>query len=930
MYRQYGINLPGAFQAMLVTRLSKGLCLIFLLTRKESNMKKFYNLSKEDILNNFDSSIENGLSLNEVKLRQNEYGYNELITEKTSSIFIKFIDQLKDFMIVVLFVAAIVSSLTGDLIEGIFIILIVLLNAILGVIQEQKAEKSLESIKKLSSPHIIVLRDNSEYEIDVKDLVVGDIVLLNAGDFVPADVRILKSNNLKVDESTLTGESVPVNKNSETLKSDNVSLGDQTNMAFMSTVVTYGTGLAIVCRIGMDTEIGKITSMLNDSKKSLTPLQKNINQLGKILALIALAITALIFVIDIVETLIIFKKLSFSEIKDSFTFAVALAVAAIPEGLPAIITVVLSLGMTNLVKQNAIMRNLPSVETLGSTNIICSDKTGTLTLNQMTITKVYTNSTLYDLNENYDKDELNKLINFSNLATDVKLRYEDNNLLKFGDPTEISLINLAINNGLDPIKIKEENERIYEFPFDSKRKLMSSINKIDNQTYAIVKGAPDVLFNLLSKYDHDGKIKDINNDYIANLNHINDELSDQALRVIAIAYKKVNESEKYIMEEIENDLTFLGLVAMIDPERDEAKDAILKCKTAGITTVMITGDHIKTAKAIAKNIGIIENDFDKAITGKELDKLNDDEFLNIIEDIKVYARVSPENKVRIVKAWQSLDKVVAMTGDGVNDAPSIKTADIGIAMGITGTEVAKDSADMILTDDNFATIVNAVGEGRGIYANIKKAIHFLLSCNIGEILVMFLGVSLGVFIFKGASFNGHILTAIQILWVNLVTDSLMAIALGLEHREPNVMEMMPRDSKKSIFSDGLAKTIILQGLMVGLLTFIAFTIGWFYYPKGDRVLSARTMAFMVLSLSQLFHAFNVRSIKYSTFKLKVNKPLIYAFITSFILQMIVMLTPGIRKIFNVGTFSFLQFIIILLLSMFQLLLMETIKYFKNK
>lgn len=881
--------------------------------------KTNYQLSVDETIKKFDTDKKLGLTNEEVLKRRELNGFNELDKAKKRNILLKFIDQLKDFMILILFAASLISIFTGDIPEGILIISIVVINAILGVFQEAKAEKALDSIQKLSSPHIIVIRDGREVNIDVKDLVIGDLVVLTAGDFMPADLRIIESVNIKVDESALTGEAVPVDKHHDVIESDNTPLGDRLNLGFMGTVITYGRGYGIVTSIGMNTEIGKIAKMLQETESEPTPLQKSINQLGKILAIIALAITGLIFAIDVIENIIINGSVSFDSIKDSFTFAVALAVAAIPEGLPAIITVVLSLGMTNLVKQKAIMRTLPSVETLGSTDIICSDKTGTLTQNVMTVQKVYVGNKLYDTNDDLKVNkDIEVLIKYGILASDVKVVKENDTFVKFGDPTELALIDLGIKYNYNPIEVNNNFERIFEYPFDSKRKLMSTINIIDGKTYLLTKGAPDVLLN---------KSNNSSNDVLK----ANEEMADSALRVLAIGYKELDSSVDYknmTAEEIENNLTFLGLVGMIDPERPEVKDAIITCKKAGIKTIMITGDHKNTAVAIAKNIGILEDD-SIAITGSELDKLSDEEFMEKLEHIRVYARVSPENKVRIVKAWRSKNMVVAMTGDGVNDAPSIKQADIGIAMGITGTEVAKGAADMILTDDNFATIVNAVGEGRTIFANIKKAIHYLLSCNVGEIFTMLLGVTIGLLIFKDSSWDTHVLTAVQILWVNLVTDSLMAIALGLEKREPNVMDQQPRDNEKSIFADGLGFKIAWQGFTIGVITFIAFAIGWYFPGTANKVVSARTMAFMVLAISQLFHAFNARSEKYSIFSLKQNKMLIYAFIVSFSLQLAVVLIPGTQKLFEVTFPTFIQWLVIFGLSLVPVLIVETQKFVRN-
>jgi len=884
----------------------------------------------------FSTNLKKGLTKSEALKRLEKYGFNKLAESKKRAFLLRLFDQLKDFMIAVLLIASLISIITGDIIEGILIILIVILNAFFGIIQESKADKSLDSIKKLASPKTLVIRDGIQLQIDSQNLVEGDLVEFEAGDYIPADLRIISSINLKIDESALTGESVSVLKDESVIKENNLALADLKNMAFMSTFVTYGKGSGIVVKTGMNTQIGKIANMIFDSEKNITPLQKNINALGKSLAIIALLITGSIFLIELIIALFS-NSLSFNGILGAFTFAVALAVAAIPEGLPAIITIILSLGMSNLVKKKAIMKTLSSVETLGSTNIICSDKTGTITQNIMNVEKLYLNNKIFNTSNINIDNHIKKLISFAVLASDVKIRRENDAYIKIGDPTEIALINLAIKYNLNPIDINYENPQIYEYPFDSNRKLMSSVNKIGDEYYLVVKGAPDIIFKKSINLNINNEILKLDDFYIDSLTTANNKMGKDALRVLAVAYKKIDKNldfRKYSADNLENELTFLGLVGMIDSERPEIESAIVKCKKAGISTIMITGDHQNTAVAIAKKVGIL-SDGDLAITGKDLDDLDDDAYLEKIEKIKVYARVSPENKVRIVNTWKKLGKIVAMTGDGVNDAPSIKNADIGIAMGITGSEVAKGAADMILTDDNFATIVDSIEEGRGIFSNIKKAIHFLLSCNVGEIIVMFLGVTIGFLLFKNETLGTtalHILSPVQLLWVNLVTDSLMALALGVEKVEDDIMDQPPRDSNKSIFADSLGKTIIFQGIMIGLLTFVAFIIGWNWkgVSKDNQLKLAGTMAFMVLSLSQLFHAFNVRSLKRSNFKMKVNKNLIYAFFISFAIQVFIVIFPFTLNLFGILRPSFMQWLIILLLSVFPLVLIEIIKLIKTK
>ncbi|HPX84759.1 MAG TPA: calcium-translocating P-type ATPase, PMCA-type [Bacilli bacterium] len=898
------------------------------------NQKAVYQMSNEELFKTLNST-NLGLTSNEAAQRLLTNGKNKLAEGKKRSLFMKFLDQFKDFMVIVLIVAAIISFTIAfiarkpeETIEGFLILAIVIINAALGVFQEAKAEKALESIKKMSSPHATVLRDGKETIIDAEDVVVGDIVLLTAGDYIPADVRILQSINLKTDESALTGEPIPIEKTSEAILKNDVPLGDRTNLGFMSTVVTYGRGQALVTSVGMNTEIGKIATLLSETEQEVTPLQKNIAQLGKILAYIALGIVSIIFIIQIVEGLIM-DNLGLDSIMEAFMQSVALAVAAIPEGLPAIITIVLALGMQNLVKRRAIMRTLPAVETLGSTSVICSDKTGTLTQNVMTITHSYLFKDVVETKTLKLSESMKTLIDFGVLCNDTKVQLTDKNeYLKIGDPTEIAMTDLAINAKLDPIKILADAPRIYELPFDSERKLMTTVHRYQGRIISITKGAPDILLSRASQLDDHGEIKPLNKAIYKDFETMNQSFADQALRVLAVGYQ-VWDSENQVIglkhDELEHNLTLLGLFGMIDPARPEVKDAIALTKQAGIITIMITGDHKNTAVAIAKELGILQKEH-LTLTGKELDAMTDEEFEQKLPQIRVYARVSPENKVRIVTAWKKTGLIVAMTGDGVNDAPSIKRADIGIAMGISGTEVAKGAADMILTDDNFATIVGAVSEGRAIFANIKKAIHFLLSCNIGEIITIFLGVTIGLILFPN-EIQLQILTAAQLLWVNLVTDSFMAIGLGLEPKEPDIMNYPPRDNSKSIFSGGLGLKIAWQGIMIGLLTFLAFIIG--YYMPGGGLRHAQTLSFMVLAISQLFHAFNVRSEHFSTFSLAKNNFLNMAFIGCLLLQLATVLVPTIaNKVFGIDDvwhWRFVDWLIVLALSVTPLVIVEMVK-----
>ncbi|MDL2292110.1 calcium-translocating P-type ATPase, PMCA-type [Acholeplasma sp. OttesenSCG-928-E16] len=917
--------------------------------------KAFYAKSNEEIKEELDSNLEIGLNDDEVKARQEKDGFNELEEGKKKPIFIKFLEQFKDFMVIVLIGAAILSLVLaiidqinyghGDFIDPILIIAIVIINAILGVAQEAKAEKAIDSIKKLSSPHAKVIRNGKDIVIDVKDIVIGDIVVLEAGDYVPADLRIIESHNLKIEEAALTGEAVPVDKISLPLEDKEIPLGDRINLGFMSTVVTYGRGKGIVTSIGMDTEIGKIATMLQTTENDSTPLQKNISKLGKTLAFLCLFIVIVIFIIRLIAAGIVDGWVNINQETwlGAIMTSVSLAVAAIPEGLPAIITIVLAIGMQNLVKKKAIVRTLPAVETLGSTSVICSDKTGTLTQNLMTVEQLYVDGTIYKVKE-IDKhsDNINKLTLYGVLCNDTKVNKENDVYLKIGDPTEIAFIDLAIALKENPIKLFADNKRIFELPFDSERKLMTTVHEFNGKRYAIIKGAPDVMFKRATSFDNDGKIiKTANFESFENANNM---MADDAMRVLAVGYKELDDAialDKLDQDTLEHDITLLGLVGMIDPARPEVFDAVKLCKKAGITTIMITGDHKNTAVAIARQLGIL-NENDLAITGAELDKMSDADFNEKLSSIKVYARVSPENKVRIVEAWRKTEVIVAMTGDGVNDAPSIKKADIGIAMGITGTEVAKGAADMILTDDNFATIVGAVEEGRTIFSNIKKAIQFLLSCNIGEILTILIGTILAISLWQYPNLN--ILTSVQLLWVNLVTDSLMGIALGMDPKEDDVMDQKPRDTRKSIFAGGMGKNIIWQGIMMGLISISTYIIGYYYSLNIHHVTEiqahgeAQVMTFMVLALTQLFHAFNLRSQTASIFSIKPNKMLVGAFVISFALQLAVVLVPGIQNAFvaegtghnGLAMPDGLEWLIIAGMSIVPVVVLEIVKIFRRR
>ena len=849
----------------------------------------WHTLIKDEVLRKLKTNEKLGLRQDEVIKRQDKYGKNKLKDKQKESIFIKFVKQFNDFMIIILIIASIVSAVISyiqgenDYIDSVIIIAIVILNAIMGVVQEAKAEKSIEALKEMTPTKAKVVRNGQTSEINAEELVPGDIIILEAGNYVPADCRIIESFNLKVEESSLTGETEPILKDENKIVKEKTSLGDMINMGFMTGIVVNGHAKAVVTQTGMNTKVGQIANMMINDESPETPIQKKLNQVGKILGLVCLFICLIIFIIGIV------KKI---EPMEMFMTSVGLAVAAIPEGLPAIVTIVLSIGVTKMAKKNSIIRKLPAVETLGSSSVICSDKTGTLTQNKMKVVEIKS--------ENPDFT-----IELGTMCTDCEIVYENTKLEVQGEPTEVAIVNKSIENGKNKKDLYNIMPRISEIPFDSNRKMMTTIHKIGNKYRVITKGAPDILVNRCIKIDKNKVQKD------------NLDMANKALRVIAVAYKDIdNMPSKIESNIIENNLTFVGLIGMIDPPREGVKEAVKTCKKAGIKTVMITGDHILTAKAIAKELNILGTN-DRAITGQELDNIPQNELEKNIEKYSVFARVTPEHKVRIVKAWQKTGAVVAMTGDGVNDSPALKNADIGIAMGKNGTDVAKNASDMILTDDNFVTIVEAVKQGRNIYDNIKKAIHFLIATNIGEIVTIFMGLILG---FKSP------LLAIQLLWVNLVTDSLPAIALGLEPAEKGIMDRKPVNSKKGIFADGLWGKIVTEGIMIGMLTLIAFSIGNKYY--GLEV--ARTMAFISIGLLELIHSFNIKSEK-SIFKTNIfkNKFMIGSFLLGIIVQLIVAIIPQLAEIFKLVPLNQTQWIITLAISILPIPIMELQKKSEN-
>ena len=828
-----------------------------------------HNQSKDEVLQGLFSNAERGLSSEQVAALKAKYGPNKLQEKKKKTNFQRFLEQFKDVMILILLAAAAVSFVIavveGDpagFFEPALILLIVVLNAIMGVVQESKAERALEALKSLSAPHARVLRDGEERVIDASELVPGDILHLEAGDFVPADARLLHSVSLKSEESALTGESVPSEKDAEALVAENASLGDRSNMVFSGCSITYGTATALVTGTGMNTEMGKIAGLLEDETDSQTPLQKKLAQLGKYLGIVALIACAIVFVVGL------FSGLNPLEI---FMTAVSLAVSAIPEGLPAIVTIVLAIGVQRMVKKNALIRRLPAVETLGSASVICSDKTGTLTQNRMTLTKVWVDGAGQPEDVgSHNSPEAKNLLLCGALCCDGSVVFGDDGTEQhLGDPTETAILVAAHKNGLEQEQLRQAYPRVAEIPFDSDRKLMTSVHRMDGKIVVIVKGAFDVMAS-----------RCVRGDLQAAKVH-NEQMSTAALRVLAVGYKTVEAvPERPTPQALENGLTFLGLVGMIDPPRPEAKAAVATCRKAGIRPVMITGDHVATASAIAKELGIMAAG-DRAVTGAELDAMSDEQLDQEVEHICVYARVSPENKIRIVKAWQRKGQVVSMTGDGVNDAPALKAADIGCAMGITGTDVAKSAADMTLTDDNFATIVDAVREGRGIYANIRKVVGFLLGTNIGEVLTVFLAMVL---------WQKTPLLSMQLLWINLVTDSLPAIALGTEAVEPDIMDQTPKPRDEGIFAHGLGLRIALRGLLFAALSLIGFAVG---EKVTGALAGGQTMAFLVLSLSQIVQAFNMRSER-SLFRIGplTNRALNGAALLSILLVCLVLFTPA--------------------------------------
>lgn len=887
---------------------------------------QWHSLPINDVLEKLGVTHNQGLSTKEVKQRQETFGRNILEAKKPKSIILKFLGQFSDFMIIILILAAIISFLVSyldgdpDYVDPVIILCIIMINATLGLLQEARAEKALDALKKMSAPTAHVLREGKINVIDSAELVPGDIVLLETGGFVPADARLITAVNLKAEEASLTGESNAVDKVAEIVLRPETNLGDRINMVLATSTITYGRGLAVVTETGMNTQVGHIAKLIMQEETPMTPLQKRLAKTGKVLGMAALIICGVIFLLGLMKQLPLF---------DMFMTSVSLAVAAIPEGLPAIVTIMLSLGVQRMAKKNAVIRKLPAVETLGSATVICSDKTGTLTQNVMTVTQICS----IDGKEKPNSSFGSFLLSHAALCNDTILSVDSKLLTLTGEPTEKALVLAAYQAGMNKNELDVTYPRVYEIPFDSARKLMTTVHSSSEQGYrSVTKGAFDFMLSRCSHYYHEGKQYPLTTRDKKKLNSVNNSMTEKALRVIAVAYKNLPDNFKNMKKEaLEEDLTLIGLIGMIDPPREEVKAAVAVCRQAGIKPVMITGDHVLTAQAIARELGILMEG-EEAVSGEQLTRMSNEDLVDNIYRYSVFARVSPEHKVRIVKAFQARGEVVAMTGDGVNDAPALNTADIGCAMGITGTDVAKNAADMILTDDNFATIVSAVKEGRGIYENIKKAVHFLLSSNIGEILTIFVAILMGL---------PTPLVAVQLLWVNLVTDSLPAIALGVEPAAKDIMQKKPISPKKGMFADGLAIQIILEGIMIGSLALLAFMIGFHFYDTPAFLRSllpgleaaqtpttyipwvGRSMAFAVLSLSQLFHSFNMRS-EHSLADIGVlsNRKLVYSFLICAFLQIIVLTIPALAKIFQVVPLTARQWAITLLLSFVPILVVE--------
>ncbi|NLY77105.1 MAG: calcium-transporting P-type ATPase, PMR1-type [Tissierellia bacterium] len=893
---------------------------------------EWFQKSKEDLIPELNTDLEKGLSENEAKQRLEKYGPNELKEEVKQSMLSKVIAQFKDFLILILIAASMVSFIVGEKVDAVVIIAIVIVNAALGLYQEGKAEKALEALKKMAAPNAKVLRDGNVTVAPANTLVPGDIVLLETGDIIPADLRLIESSNLKIEEASLTGESVPVEKDANAVLAEDASLGDRFNMAYMSTVVSYGRGKGVVVGTGHNTEIGKIATMIQTYEDESTPLQRKLNQLGKTLGTITLLVCAAVFGLGLLQG---------RDVLEMFMTAISLAVAAVPEGLPAIVTIVLALGMNRMVQRNAIVKKLLAVETLGTTTYICSDKTGTLTQNEMTVVKAYTDGKIievtgigyepkgefkvddqiFNINESVNT---NTLLSIGILCNDAKIDKTEDGYRVLGDPTEGALVTLAGKAGMTKEEINNKYPRIEEIPFDSDRKMMTTFheNFVPNKVVSFTKGAPDIMINKSNYIYQNGQVLPFTDELKAQVLDINSKFSREALRVLAMGFRLYDSlPQNTSAENIERDLIFVGLVGMIDPPREEAKEAIRKCKNAGIHTVMITGDYKETAFAIAKQLGMADSE-DQAIMGKELDNLSDEELRELVKEKRVYARVSPEHKVKIVDALKANGEIAAMTGDGVNDALALKKADIGVSMGITGTDVAKNTAEVILTDDNFASIVAAVEEGRIIYSNIKKFVFFLLSCNIGEVLIIFLSLLFGFQV---------PLKPIQLLWLNLVTDSFPALALGMEKGDPEIMDMPPRDPNEPILDKGMLRALLIQSIAICIATIGAYIWGMNKYGT-ENLTMARTITFATLITAELLRAYSSRSLNHSIFHIGVfsNKAMTRSTLLSFILLLVVIYVPFLQPIFDTFTVGLADWLMILLFSFIPLVFGEVYKVIVNK